>query len=198
MPERCAWAGSDPLMQAYHDTEWGVPAHDDRHLFAMLVLEGAQAGLSWSTILKKRAAYDQAFAGFDPAIVAGYDADKVAALLADPGIVRNQLKVRAAITNAQALLRVQATHGSFDRFIWDLAGSAPQPNAWDDPRDIPTHTPESDAMSRALRALGFTFVGTTICYAFMQAVGMVNDHTTACFRWAVVRVLANVAAPRLP
>lgn len=198
MPERCAWAGSDPLMQAYHDTEWGVPAHDDRHLFAMLVLEGAQAGLSWSTILKKRAAYDQAFAGFDPAIVAGYDADKVAALLADPGIVRNQLKVRAAITNAQALLRVQATHGSFDRFIWDLAGSAPQPNAWDDPRDIPTHTPESDAMSRALRALGFTFVGTTICYAFMQAVGMVNDHTTACFRWAVVRDLANVAAPRLP
>jgi DNA-3-methyladenine glycosylase I len=179
---RCAWAGEDPLSVAYHDREWGVPVHDDRKLFEFLILEGAQAGLSWSTILKKRESYRRAFDGFDPRRVARYRAAKVRALLADPGIVRNRLKIQGAIQNARAFLAVQQEFGSFDRFIWQFAGGRPKRNARRSPREVPARTPESDAMSVALKRRGFTFVGSTICYAFMQAVGMVNDHTRDCFR----------------
>ncbi len=182
MPDRCEWAGADPRMIAYHDEEWGVPVHDDRRLFEFLILEGAQAGLSWSTILNKRAAYRAAFDGFDPAQVAGYDAAKIAALLADPGIVRNRLKINGAVKNAQAFLRVQAEFGSFDRYVWRFVGGAPRQNAWPSLREVPARTPESDALSRDLKKRGFTFVGSTICYAFMQAVGLVNDHVVGCFR----------------
>jgi DNA-3-methyladenine glycosylase I len=181
---RCAWAGDDPLYVAYHDDEWGVPLHDDRLLFEFLILEGAQAGLSWSTILKKRENYRAAFDGFDPAIVARYDEAKVAALLADPGIVRNRLKVRSAIQNAQAFLRVQEEFGSFDAYIWQFVGGQPVQNAWQSLADLPAETATSRAMSKDLKKRGFNFVGPTICYAFMQAVGMVNDHTVDCFRYA--------------
>jgi DNA-3-methyladenine glycosylase I len=184
MLTRCAWAAaSNPLYLAYHDKEWGVPLHDDRGLFEMLILEGMQAGLSWSTILNKRANFRLAFAGFDAAKIAAYDANDVAALLANPGIVRNRLKIAAAISNAQAFLALQGEFGSFDAYIWQFVGGRPVRNAWQDLRDLPTHTPISDAMSKDLQRRGFKFVGSTICYAFMQATGMVNDHAVSCFRY---------------
>jgi DNA-3-methyladenine glycosylase I len=185
---RCAWAQTEPMI-AYHDAEWGVPVHDERTLFEFLILEGAQAGLSWSTILKKRAAYRQAFDGFDPVKVAAYDDAKVAELLANSGIVRNRLKVAAAITNAQAFLAIQQefarTDGSsgFDAYVWRFVGGRPKRNAWRELRELPATSPESDALSKDLSRRGFKFVGSTICYAFMQAVGMVNDHTIDCFRY---------------
>lgn len=174
---RCAWAGSDPIYLAYHDDEWGVPVHDDRLLFEFLVLEGAQAGLSWLTILRKRGGYRAAFAGFDPEKVAAFDGVKVAALLADPGIVRNRLKVESAVTNARALLAVREEFGSFDAYLWRFVDGRPIQNAWQSLGEVPASTTVSDALSRDLKRRGFRFVGTTICYAFMQAVGMVNDHT---------------------
>ena len=182
-PTRCSWVNDDPLYVAYHDEEWGVPLRDDRALFEMLILEGAQAGLSWYTILKKREAYRNAFDGFDPQLVAAYDDQKVASLLQDPGIVRNRLKVQAAITNAQAWLAFTGSGTGFSDFLWTFSSGAPIVNAWSRPQEIPVKTPASEAMSRALKRRGFRFVGPTICYAFMQAVGMVNDHTTSCFRW---------------
>ena len=180
---RCAWAGSDPIYQAYHDREWGVPVRDDRRLFEFLTLEGAQAGLSWITILRKREAYRAAFAGFDPETVASFDAKKVADLLADPGIVRNRLKVESTITNARAFLKIREEFGSFSAYQWGFVDGRPVKNAWKSMKDVPASTPVSDAMSRDLKRRGFRFVGTTICYAHMQAVGMVNDHTVDCFRW---------------
>jgi len=182
-PIRCAWAGSDPLYQAYHDREWGVPVHDDRLLFEFLTLEGAQAGLSWITILRKREAYRAAFAGFDPEQVARFDEQRVAELLANPGIVRNRLKVASTVTNARAFLRVQEEFGSFDAYMWRFVDGRPIRNAWRSIREVPASTPVSDALSRDLKRRGFRFVGTTICYAHMQAIGMVNDHTVDCFRW---------------
>lgn len=184
--QRCEWSGEDPLYVRYHDEEWGVPVHDDRHLFELLTLEGAQAGLSWYTILKKRDHYRHVFDQFDPVVVAGYDAARVAALLADPGIVRNRLKVTSTVTNAQAFLRVQAEFGSFDRYIWQFVGGAPRRNAFRTLGDIPAQTPEAVAMSRDLKKRGFRFVGPTICYAFMQAAGLVNDHVVTCFRYDAV------------
>ncbi|HVC19774.1 MAG TPA: DNA-3-methyladenine glycosylase I [Vicinamibacterales bacterium] len=182
MPTRCPWAGTDPLYVAYHDEEWGVPSHDDRHLFEMLLLEGAQAGLSWITILRKRGHYRKAFSRFDPRRIARYDRHDVDRLLADAGIVRNRLKIDAAIRNARAFLDVRREFGTFDAYIWQFAGDRPRRNAWRTPRDVPARTMESDAMSRDLRRRGFSFVGTTICYAFMQATGMVDDHLLTCFR----------------
>ena len=184
-PVRCAWA-TTPLGITYHDAEWGVPLHDDRRLFEFLILEGAQAGLSWELILRKRDAYRVAFDGFDPEIVAGYGDDKVAELLANPGIVRNRLKVAAALGNARAFLDAQREFGSFDVYIWGFVGGGPVRNAWQSLSDIPAKTPQSEAMSRELRRRGFRFIGPTICYAFMQATGMVNDHTTGCFRYGEV------------
>jgi DNA-3-methyladenine glycosylase I len=180
---RCFWAQA-PLDIIYHDTEWGVPEHDDRALFELIILEGAQAGLSWSTILKKRETYRAAFDGFDARKIARYDDRKVAALLADPGIVRNRLKVASAILNARAFLAVQKEFGTFDRYIWQFTGGRPKQNAWKSRAELPAKTAESDAMSRDLLKRGFKFVGSTICYAFMQATGMVNDHMTDCFRHA--------------
>ncbi len=182
-PVRCAWAGSDPLYLAYHDREWGVPVHDDRLLFEFLTLEGAQAGLSWITILRKREAYRAAFAGFNPEVVARFDGAKIVELLADPGIVRNRLKVESAITNARAFLRVREEFGSFDAYLWRFVEGRPIRNAWKSITDIPASTPLSDALSRDLKRRGFRLVGSTICYAHMQAVGMVNDHIVDCFRW---------------
>jgi DNA-3-methyladenine glycosylase I len=180
---RCSWVNPDrPLEIAYHDREWGVPVHDDRTLFEFLILEGAQAGLSWYTILKKRDAYRQAFDRFDPTKVAGYGPDKIAELLQNPGIVRNRLKVNAAVTNAQAFLALQETEGSFDRYLWQFVQGTPIQNHWPTLEAVPATSPESDALSRDLKRRGFKFVGSTICYAFMQAIGMVNDHTTDCFR----------------
>jgi DNA-3-methyladenine glycosylase I len=179
---RCAWAGSNALMMAYHDQEWGVPLHDDRALFEFLILEAAQAGLSWSTILNKRPAYRAAFDRFDPKKVARYDEAKIAALLENAGIVRNRLKIRAAVRNAQSFLAVQKEFGSFDSYIWQFTGGRPLQPRRRRPEDVPARTPESDAMSKDLAKRGFTFVGSTICYAFMQATGMVNDHFTECFR----------------
>ncbi|MEI8340075.1 MAG: DNA-3-methyladenine glycosylase I [Verrucomicrobiota bacterium] len=179
---RCGWCTSDPEYIRYHDEEWGVPVHDDRYLFEMLILEGAQAGLSWLTILKRRSTYRAAFDHFDAKKIARYDARKVAKLLADPGIIRNRLKVAAAIENAKAFLAVQREFGSFDRYIWRFVGGSPQINHPGSLRDIQARTDVSDAMSRELKKRGFKFVGSTICYAFMQAVGMVNDHTQDCFR----------------
>ncbi len=180
---RCAWARQEPEI-TYHDSEWGTPLHDEHRLFELLILEGAQAGLSWSTILRKRDNYRRAFNGFDPAVVAGYGPKKVKALLADAGIVRNRLKVESAITNAQEFQNIQQEFGSFDQFIWQFVGGKPKLNRWRTLANVPASTPESDAMSRELKRRGFRFVGTTICYAFMQATGMVNDHTTDCFRSA--------------
>jgi DNA-3-methyladenine glycosylase I len=180
--QRCAWAGDDALYQQYHDAEWGVPLHDDRRLFEFLILEGAQAGLSWITILRKRENYRAAFDSFDPAHIARYDAGKIASLMQDPGIVRNRLKVAAAVTNAQKFLDVQDEFGSFDAFIWRFVDGEPKQNRWRSLDDIPASTPESDAMSKELKQRGFKFVGSTICYAHMQATGMVNDHTTDCYR----------------
>ena len=189
MNHRCPWAEAE-LHHIYHDTEWGVPSHDDRHLFEMLILEGAQAGLSWSTILRKRENYRLAFDGFDPAKVVRYDARRQARLLADPGIVRNRLKVQSAVTNAQAFLAVQAEFGSFDRYVWGFAGGQPIRNRWKQSRQIPARSAESDALSKNLKKRGFKFVGTTICYAFMQATGMVNDHLVTCPRHAACDRLA--------
>lgn len=180
---RCAWAAGDALMMAYHDREWGVPIHDDRALFEFLVLESAQAGLSWSTILKKRPAYRAGFDHFNPRKVARYDEVKIAALLGDAGIVRNRLKIRAAVQNARALLAVQKEFGSFDSYVWQFVGGQPIQNRWRRMEDVPARTAESDGMSKDLVKCGFTFVGSTICYAFMQATGMVNDHVVGCFRY---------------
>ena len=178
---RCAWA-STPLGIAYHDAEWGVPVHDDRVLFEFLLLEGAQAGLSWETILRKRAAYRKAFAGFEPRKVASFSAKKTSSLMRDEGIVRNRLKIASAVTNAKAFLAVQKEFGSFDRYIWQFVGGAPLQNARRSLKEIPPRTAESDAMSRDLKKRGFRFVGSTICYAFMQAAGFVNDHCVYCPR----------------
>jgi len=179
---RCAWANNE-LSIRYHDEEWGVPVHDDRVLFEFLILEGAQAGLSWNTILNKRDNYRRAFDDFDPNVIARYDRRKIGQLLADAGIVRNKLKVAAAIENAKAFLRVQEEFGSFDAYIWKFVGGKPRVNKRRALRQIPARTEESDAMSKDLKRRGFKFVGSTICYAFMQAVGMVNDHMTSCFRY---------------
>ena len=184
---RCPWAGSDPLYQRYHDTEWGIPAHDDRHLFEMLVLEGAQAGLAWITILRKRDGYREAFAGFDPTAVARFNSRSVARLLNNENIVRNRLKVVSAIGNAKAFLRIQGEYGSFDAYVWRFVDGHPTQNRWKDMAAIPAQTPESTAMSKDLKRRGFTFVGPTICYAFMQATGMVNDHLVDCFRYTTLR-----------
>ena len=181
--ERCAWCGADPLYLAYHDHEWGVPLHDDRRLFELLVLEGAQAGLNWLTILRKREGYRRAFDGFDPERIARYDDQDIARLLADPGIVRNRLKIAAAVRNAQGFLLIQERHGGFGVFLWRYVGSIPKQNDWRSLAEVPARTPEAEAMSRDLKRLGFGFVGPTICYAFMQATGMVNDHITDCFRY---------------
>lgn len=178
---RCAWARTD-LSVAYHDAEWGVPVHDDRGLFELLILEGAQAGLSWETILRKREAYRRAFDGFDPARVAKFSSARTTRLLADPGIVRNRLKISSAVDNAKAFLRVQAEFGSFDAYLGQMIPAAPLVNRPRTIHDIPVRTPESDALSKDLVRRGFRFVGSTICYAFMQAVGLVNDHTRDCFR----------------
>jgi DNA-3-methyladenine glycosylase I len=179
---RCSWCGADPLYIRYHDEEWGVPVHDDRRLFEMLVLEGAQAGLSWITILRKRPAYRKAFDRFDARRIARYGAARRRALLANSGIVRNRLKIDATIANARAFLRVQKEFGSFDAYIWQFVGGRPKLNRPAVSWNIPARTPESDAMSRDLKKRGFSFVGSTICYAFMQAVGMVDDHVEGCFR----------------
>jgi DNA-3-methyladenine glycosylase I len=183
-PSRCAWAGSDPLYRAYHDLEWGVPLHDDRLLFEFLTLEGAQAGLSWITILRKRDAYRLAFSGFDPEQVARFDETQLLQLLSNPAIVRNRLKISSTASNARAFLEVQNEFGSFDSYLWRFVDGAPLQNAWRTLSEVPASTPVSDALSRDLKRRGFRFVGSTICYALMQAVGMVNDHTTDCFRWA--------------
>ena len=185
MPTRCAWA-TTPLGIAYHDEEWGVPVRVDRLWFEFLTLEGAQAGLSWETILRKRESYRAAFDSFEPSVVAAYDDAKTQSLLADPGIIRNRLKVASAITNAQAFLEVQAEFGSFDAFIWGFVGGSPKKNARRSMDEVPATTPESVALSKELRRRGFKFVGSTICYALMQATGLVNDHTTGCFRYGQV------------
>lgn len=180
--QRCGWAGSDPLYHQYHDREWGVPCRDDRTLFEFLILEGAQAGLSWITILRKRDHYRKVYDQFNPQKVARYNASKVEQLLADPGIVRNRLKVMASITNAKLFLDIQAEYGDFASFIWRFVDDEPIINHWPSLQQVPATTPESDAMSRELKRRGFKFVGSTICYAYMQAIGMVNDHTLDCFR----------------
>ncbi len=186
MSTRCKWVSDDPLYIEYHDHEWGVPLHDDRKLFELLALEAAQAGLSWITVLRKRAHYREVFDDFDPQKVAGYDQEKVSRLLADPGIIRNKSKINAAIQNARAFLKVQEEFGSFDHFLWShFGGKAGNPirNGWERIDQIPAQTPESQAMSKELKRRGFNFVGPTICYAFMQSAGLVNDHTTDCYRY---------------
>lgn len=185
--QRCPWSESFDLYREYHDREWGVPLRDDRALFGLLLLEGAQAGLSWATILKKRENYRRAFDDFDPVLIAAYDEAKIAALLADPGIVRNRLKIAAAIRNAQAFLTLTAGGQSFSDFLWGFVGGTPIQNSWSSMAEVPARTPESDALSKALTRAGFKFVGSTICYAFMQSCGMVNDHLTSCPRHAEVQ-----------
>jgi len=185
---RCSWA-RDELSIHYHDEEWGVPVHDDGRLFEFLILEGAQAGLSWNTILKKRENYRAAFDNFDPKRVARYDRRKVQSLLRDRGIIRNRLKIASAVANAKAFLKIQQEFGSFDGYIWQLVGGQPRTSSWKSAKQIPARTTQSDAMSKELRKRGFNFVGSTICYAFMQAVGMVNDHPTACFRYSEINAL---------
>jgi DNA-3-methyladenine glycosylase I len=182
MPIRCDWVHNDPIEIAYHDQEWGVPLHDDQKLFEFLILEGFQAGLSWITILRKRENFRLAFDQFDPTVVAGYDEAKQQALLTDKGIVRNRLKVAAATINAQAFLKVQAEFGSFDQYLWSFVDGKPIQNQWSTLEQVPTRTEQSDALSKDLKKRGFKFVGSTICYALMQAVGMVNDHTVDCYR----------------
>jgi DNA-3-methyladenine glycosylase I len=184
--DRCDWVGADPLMLEYHDREWGVPVHDDRLIFEFLILEGMQAGLSWSTILKKRENFRRAFEGFEPVLVAAYDPSKVADLLADPGIIRNRRKIEAAIQNARAFLEVSSEYGSFDAYVWGFVGGAPKVNSWRSIQEIPAQTPESVGLSKDLIRRGFKFVGPTICYAHMQATGMVNDHTVDCFRFSEI------------
>ncbi len=186
MNERCAWVGMDPLYIAYHDQEWGVPVHDDRKLFEFLILEGMQAGLSWITILRKRQNFFQAFAEFDPRRVAEFDEEKVAELMANPGIIRNHQKILAAIQNAQAFLEIQQEFGSFDAYIWKFTGSKPIINRWGSLSEIPTQTDLSLKISKDLVARGFRFVGPTIVYAHMQATGMVNDHTLNCYRYGEI------------
>jgi len=180
--KRCEWANKNELEQSYHDKEWGVPIHDDRSLFEFLILEGAQAGLSWSIILRKREAYRKAFDNFDARKISQYSEADVSRLLANPEIIRNKLKINAIITNARAFLRVQEQFGTFDRYIWQFVHGKPIQNSWKKMTDIPSNSPESETMSKDLRKRGFKFVGTTICYAFMQAVGMINDHVIGCFR----------------
>ncbi len=188
MIKRCPWPSDDPLYVAYHDQEWGVPVHDDQLLFAKLILDGAQAGLSWITILRKRDNYWQAFDQFDPKLIARYDEKKFAELMSNAGIVRNRQKIKAAIKNAQALLKLQDELGSFDQYLWNFVGGETIVNAWEKLDQIPAKTPESQAMSNDLKKRGFSFVGPTICYAFMQAVGMVNDHLVDCFRYQAVQL----------
>ncbi len=195
MKKRCEWCGTDEIYVAYHDEEWGVPVHDDRLLFEFLVLEGAQAGLSWLTVLRKRQNYRKAFDNFDCVRVARYTGKDVTRLLADPGIVRNRLKIESAIKNAQGVLDIQAEYGSLDSYVWRYVDGAPQQNAWTSMSDLPTKSALSEMMSRDLRQRGFRFVGPTICYSFMQAVGIVNDHTTDCFRHNEIR---NLTAPGTP
>jgi len=187
MKRRCDWSGTDPLYVKYHDREWGVPVHDDRRLFEMLILEGAQAGLSWLTILKKREAFREAFDRFDPSRVAKYDGRKILELLRNPGIIRNRLKIQAAVQNARAFMEVVGEFGSFDRYIWRFVGGKPIQNRRARLKNIPARTEESDALSKDLKKRGFKFAGSTICYAFMQAVGMVNDHVVECFRYKEIK-----------
>jgi len=189
--KRCDWANSNLLVTKHHDEEWGVPVHDDRLLFEMLILEGAQSGLSWATILKKREGYLKAFDNFDARKIADYSKKKIEKLLHNPEIVRNKLKINATVENAKRFLEIQNDYGSFDAFIWSFAGGKPINNSWEELSDVPASTPESDTMSNNLKKKGFKFVGTTICYAYMQAVGMVNDHLTACFRYPEVKKLQN-------
>lgn len=186
---RCLWCGDDPLYVRYHDFEWGVPLHDDRRLFEFLVLEGAQAGLSWITILRKRDHYRQVFDRFDPGRVAGYGEKKIASLLSDSGIVRNRLKIASAVRNARVFLNIQGTFGSFDAYLWKFVDGRPKQNRWKTLEDIPAETDESRALSKDLARRGCSFVGPTICYAFMQAVGMVNDHVAGCFRHAQIAAI---------
>ena len=186
--QRCGW-GTSELMISYHDQEWGVPQHDDNVLFEFLILEGAQAGLSWSTILAKRDAYRKAFSNFNPRKVARYQAAKVDQLLSNPGIVRNRMKIEAAVRNARAFLQVQKEFGSFDRYIWQFVGGKPLQNRWNSMSRLPAQTPESVHMSKDLLSRGFSFVGPTVCYAFMQAVGMVNDHLVTCFRYPEINAM---------
>jgi len=192
---RCDWCGADPLYIAYHDTEWGVPLHDDHRLFEFLILEGAQAGLSWLTILKKRDNYRRAYDDFDPARVARYTRHKQNRLMHDAGIVRNRLKIEASILNARAFLDIQDKFGSFDAFIWQFTDGRPRQNRWRTPKSVPASTPESVTMSRELKKRGFKFVGSTICYAFMQATGMVNDHLVGCYRHTPIRKLGDRRSP---
>jgi len=196
--ERCGWAGTDPLYVAYHDTEWGVPQHDDRRLFEMLILEGAQAGLSWITILRKRAAYRAAFSDFDPVAVAAFDSRRVRTLLRDAGIVRNRAKIEAAVGNARAFLKVQGEFGSFDAYMWRFVDGRPKRNTWRTLKQVPAQTGESQKMSKDLKIRGFRFVGPTICYSHMQATGMVNDHLVGCFRYLKVGRDGAARAQRMP
>ncbi len=191
MKRRCEWSGSDPLYIEYHDREWGVPLHDDRRLFEMLILEGAQAGLSWITILKKREAFREAFDSFDPSRIARFDGRKVHQLLSNRGIIRNRLKIQAAVQNARAFLKIREEFGTFDRYLWQFVGNSPIHNRWKKLQEIPARTKESDALSGDLKKRGFKFVGSTICYAFMQAVGMVNDHVVDCFRYREIKSAAT-------
>ncbi|MFQ6045471.1 MAG: DNA-3-methyladenine glycosylase I [Gemmatimonadales bacterium] len=187
----CAWSVTDPRMVAYHDEEWGVPLHDDRKLFEFMILDAFQAGLSWAVVLKKRENFRRALSGFDPEVVARYNTRSVQRLLANPGIIRNRQKILAAIDNARAFLEVQEEFGSFDAFIWRFVGGRPIQNAWKSLEELPAKTRESDEMSKALRERGFKFAGSTICYAFMQAAGMVNDHVVTCFRYRTIRALGD-------
>ena len=190
MKKRCSWCGTDPLYMAYHDDDWGVPLHDDRKLFEMLVLEGAQAGLSWLTVLRKRENYRTAFNAFDAKKIAGYGKTETERLLADPGIIRNRLKIESAIRNARGFLAAQEEFGTFNQFIWRYVDYSPRQNSWKSLENVPTHTRESDMMSKDLKKRGFKFVGSTICYAFMQGAGVVNDHLTSCFRYDEINKLA--------
>jgi len=185
--ERCKWAGSDPLYVAYHDTEWGIPVHDDRTLFEFLVLESAQAGLSWITILRKREAYREAYDRFDPAVVATYDEEKIEALLSNPGIVRNKLKIRSSVNNASRFLEIQREYGSFDAYLWKWVDGRPLTGKWETMEEIPAKTELSDSIGKDLKTRGFKFIGSTIIYAYLQAVGVVNDHQTSCFRYREIQ-----------
>lgn len=189
MKKRCEWCGDEPIYLDYHDKEWGVPVHDDRQHFEMIILDGAQAGLSWITILKRRETYREAFDNFDVEKVARYSDKKIELLLKDPGIIRNRLKVNSAVTNAKSFLKIQEEFGSFDKYIWQFTGNDTLHNSWKAMNEIPAKTTESDAMSKDLKKRGFSFVGSTICYAYMQAAGMVNDHVTNCFRYKEVKKL---------
>jgi DNA-3-methyladenine glycosylase I len=186
MKIRCPWVKEDPLMIEYHDKEWGIPIHDDNLLFEFLILEGAQAGLSWITILRKRENYRKAFDNFDPAKIADYNEEKIEELMNNPGIIRNHRKITAAVANAKAVLEIQKEYGSFDKYIWQFVGGEPIQNKWEKMEDVPSFTAESEKMSKDLKKNGFKFVGPTICYAFMQAVGMVNDHVVGCFRYSEI------------